>query len=157
MADFFTDDTADAAEQAAKGLKQIVQATRQRAAFFITRCDAGSLNINDVLGWLSDLGRYKVSWAAHAAVSGVGVAVQTLYGVADGAAAITAGGSAIQTMITFLESADGIPTDASNRAQTIIVAKDGNGTISGRLITNGASLATFKTNLQSLRDDMSGN
>ncbi len=154
MADFFTDDTIDAASAAAGKLKQIAQAGRQRAAFFIGRCDTGSLNINDALGWLSDLGRSKAAWATNAAVSGVGVAVQTLYGVADGAAAIATGGSSIQTMITFLEA--NIPTDGSNRALTIDVAKDGNGTISGRLITNGASLATFKAGLETFRDDLSG-
>ena len=145
--------SSNAAEEAVKYLHSTAKTMRATAAAFVSQCDAGSLNAADVMNWMRDLGKvYKPQWATLAAVEGVGSWLETKYGVADGDASIAAARTAIQSMIDYLESANGIPVDASNRALTIIVAKDGNGTITGRTITNAPSLATFKANLEAFRD-----
>lgn len=149
--------SSNAAEEAVKQLHATAKIMRGVAANFIAQCDAGSLNIADVMNWMRDLGKiYKPQWALLASVTGVGAWLETKYDVVGGDASITTARNAIQAMINYLEGANGIPVDASNRALTIMMAKDGNGTITGRLITNAPSLALFKSNLETFRDAFNG-
>lgn len=146
--------SSNAAEEAVKQLHATAKTMRGVAGSFITQCDIGSLNVADAMNWMRDLGKvYKPQWSVLAAVPGVGAWLETKYGVADGDAAIADAKAAIQTMVDFLEAT--IPVDGSNRALTIIMAKDGNGTITGRMITSAPSLATFKTGLETFRDAFS--
>lgn len=146
--------SSNAAEEAVKQLHATAKTMRAVAGSFIAQCDAGSLNLADAMNWMRDLGKvYKPQWAVLAAVPGVGAWLETKYGVADGDASIATARTEMQTMIDFLEA--NIPMDASNRPLTIVAAKDGNGTITGRLYTNAPALATFKAGLETFRDAFS--
>jgi hypothetical protein len=143
--------SSNAAEEAVRQLHATAKTMRAVASSFIAQCDIGSLNLADVMNWMRDLGKiYKPQWAILATVPGVGVWLETKYGVVNGDDAIATAQTNMQSMVDFLEA--NIPVDASNRPLTIVMAKDGNGTITGRLYTNAPALATFKAKLETFRN-----
>lgn len=129
---------------------------RQACVTYMAACDAGSLKIGDLtLGFLGiTMKNAKTNWAIWAAVSGIGAAVEAKFGYAggEGDTRIASVQTAIQNFINTMEGASGVPTDASDHPAIHKMAKNGNGTVTERTITNAGQLAQFKTTLQSLRD-----
>lgn len=156
MATFYSNDEIDISIEAAYKLKEAARVMRKRASFFVAKCDEGSLNINDVLGWLVDLGKvYKPQWATLVTTPNVTVVLQDEFGLQNVATILDGVTTAIQSMIDFLEANIPVNNTTNNYTQTIVLAKDGNGTVTGRQITNAPSLASFRTQLDVFRAALS--
>lgn len=126
---------------------------------YIAQCDAGTLFLHDVAAgfMMNHLVPLKSTLTTIATVENIFSALSFLKPnrFANAAAAQTAftnAQTAINNMILFLESDTGIPKDASRRILTLILSNDGSGTLAQRTITNAGQLATFKTQLETLRD-----
>lgn len=147
------------AKDSVKSLVNMWRSLRVDSVAFIAQCTAGSLDAYNAAAWLTKtLASYKVSVAAHAAVSGVAAALQAEYPgkLANEAAATTAISdfqTAINTLIVYMET--NLPKESGTQRLAVeVLANDGSGSSSHRTITNGTAIANFKAALEAFRDSI---
>jgi len=142
--------------EATNNLLAIWRTLRANAVQYIAACNAGSLDSYGVAMWLTKtLATYKTLIATYKAVSGVGADLAARFpekfaNEAAATAAIADFETAHNALIVWLEN--NIPQDASKRLSVLVLAANGSGTVTPRMITAQASRDAFRVQLETLRD-----
>lgn len=142
------------AATAADNLLSIAGLCRARAVQYIAQCDAGAINVREVAEHLmQQIGTLKTQWAALIVVQGVGEEIERRYPHKtfdpDIDTELITAGTAMQTLVNFMES--NLPKNGQ-WLNVREISPAGSGQLVDRLVTNGASLANFKSALETFRD-----